>query len=311
MRVTLLASDLGATLGGTFAAALATHLPPRFEVTLLALAAGPSTATAHLARAGTSYRVLPVRHRFDLPGFLSLRRAVAASRADVLHVFGRPAARVGALLPRPPAGYVHTTSGVPGRTVSPTPKLLSRFDGPVHLSAPDGAVDFTMLGVPPGSRVILAAGGFDVAANLRAAVWAFDVLRYTAPDWRLVLCGDGPLRGEVERFARQLGADDFRVHFLGVRDDLPALMRSAYAVWVTHRDGGAATALEAMAVETPLLVNPRDPVALAAATFNLAPDPVRADAGRLAAARFSAAVVAERVAAVYDALPGAPSLPGA
>lgn len=296
MRVTLLASDLGPTLGGTFAAALATHLPPRFDVTLLALAAGPSTATAHLARTGTDYRVLPVRHAFDLPGLLALRRAVAESQPDVLHAVGARASWLAPFLPRPARLRLTDDTGPWFGLVFGHDRW---FAEPAALTV-QAAADFAALGVPPVSRVVLAAGGFDRAANLRGAVWAFDVLRYTAPDWHLVLAGDGPLRAETERFARQLAPDDYRVHFVGVRDDLPALMRAVHTVWVTHTTGGRATVAEARTAGVRAIPWAHDPVGLASMTFNPDPNPALTAYFRAHAAMSSAAAVAERMANVYD-----------
>lgn len=78
------------------------------------------------------------------------------------------------------------------------------------------------LGTPPAAPVILALGrlhpnkGFDVALAALALL----------PDAHLWLAGEGPLREELEGQARALGIAG-RVHLLGWRDDVAALMAAA------------------------------------------------------------------------------------
>ena len=301
MRVTILASDLGATAGANLAAALAAHLPPRFAVNLVALAAGPSTAGAYLAAAGVTPTVVPVRGPFDVAGLRRLRTALG--RPDVLDPIDLRARRLAQVL-RLASAVGNPLPDGRGSPQIPTASLVRT----ATVSESDSVS--AILSVPPGARVVFAAGGFDAASDLKSAVWAFDVLRYTAPDWRLVLCGDGPLRPAVERFARGLAFDDYRVRFLGRRADVPALMRRAAAVWVTHRRGGVCTLLEAVAAGVPsaavgtaelravgggvTFVRPGDPVGLAAVTLAGLPRPGAVPA------EYSAEAVAARAAAAYD-----------
>jgi glycosyltransferase involved in cell wall biosynthesis len=108
------------------------------------------------------------------------------------------------------------------------------------------------LGLPPGSRFIIAAGKLEPASGLKSAIWTFDILRYEAPDLHLVLVGDGPDRWALEEFGRAIAFDDFRVRFAGHRPDLPALLGLAEVVWVTRDRGGVNLALEAMAAGRPV-----------------------------------------------------------
>jgi glycosyltransferase involved in cell wall biosynthesis len=136
------------------------------------------------------------------------------------------------------------------------------------------------LNSPPASRILMAAGDYVIGDGMRMAVWAFDVLKYVAPDLHLVLVGDGPGLDRVLRFARSLGRDDYRVHFL--TDDNPlSVVPEADIAWGTHPLGGAvflraamACGIPVVAVRTPdtedlpgaILSPPGDPVALATAT---------------------------------------------
>ena len=142
-------------------------------------------------------------------------------------------------------------------------------------------------GLPPEARVLMAAGDYLRGDGMRMAVWAFDVLKYVAPDLHLILIGDGPERDRVRRFARSLGFDDDRVRFA---DDNPLTAAAeADLAWCTHPRGGLpflraalACGVPAVAVRTAdtealpglILSPPGDPVGLATAT--------RAALGRLA-----------------------------
>ncbi len=111
------------------------------------------------------------------------------------------------------------------------------------------------------------------------------------PDATFVLAGDGPLRGDLEAEARDLGVAG-RCVFLGQRDDVPALLAAAdLFVLPSLFEGLPVSVLEAMAAERPvvataiggtdeavtseesgLLVPARDPAALASAIRRLQAD---------------------------------------
>jgi glycosyltransferase involved in cell wall biosynthesis len=121
-------------------------------------------------------------------------------------------------------------------------------------------------GEPPAQR-LLAAGrlveqkGFDLLLRALARI---------APrhrDLRLAVAGDGPERGALAALGRRLGLDD-RVRFLGARPDVAGLMAASDLVVLPSRHEGLPyVALEAMALERPVV---------AAAAGGL-PDLVRAE----------------------------------
>lgn len=172
---------------------------------------------------------------------------------------------------------------------------------------------------------ILAAGGFDAVANLKHAVWAFDVLKYAHPHLHLVLLGDGPQRADIERFAVSLGFDDLRVRFAGQQADVTPFLRDAVQVWGTHTRGGTKFLLEAMASGVPVIATrsadaervirdgqngrlvPADrPVEMARVAHALLTSPDRAHAlvvaGQTAAVGYPVADLAGAIAGVYDTL---------
>jgi glycosyltransferase involved in cell wall biosynthesis len=73
-------------------------------------------------------------------------------------------------------------------------------------------------------------------------------------DVDLLLVGDGPLRRDLHELAVTLGIKE-RVHFLGVRNDVPNLLRLADAFVLTSLSEAASlTILEAMAASLPVVV---------------------------------------------------------
>ena len=76
------------------------------------------------------------------------------------------------------------------------------------------------------------------------------------PGVHCVLAGDGPRRPQLEALAAELGARD-RVHFLGHRDDVPAVLATLDAFVVcSDREGMSNAMLEAMAAGVPVVSTP-------------------------------------------------------
>lgn len=72
-------------------------------------------------------------------------------------------------------------------------------------------------------------------------------------DWRLDLIGDGPLRGQVEELARDLGLAA-RVRFLGYRHDVPERLAAAQVfALITKWEGFPRSILEAMRAGLPVI----------------------------------------------------------
>ncbi len=367
-RVLYVASDLGASGPAKLVSLLAPALPQvRFEAAVVDLSGGAAATMVHTLRdAGVPCYATPMNRVTDLRGLRNLHRVVTAFAPDIVHVCGPKAARaigvpshlgllrhakvVASGLDAPRHGLAawlgrKLTSRVT-RFVAPTQAEAARHSanrvpaGRVTVippavapgrPTPDGAAFRAAFGIPPSARLVIAAGRFDSVAGLKSAVWAFDVVKYVAPDLHLVLVGDGPERDRLERFAKALGFDDYRVHFVGVRDDVPQLLGLADLVWVTHERGGVNVALEAMAAGKPVVAMgnpdlagvvvegvtgrfapPGDRVRLAAISNELleAPEVARAlgEAGRRRAVEhFGLPAMAARYAALYDELVRTPS----
>lgn len=312
------------------------------------LASHADSAADTPAVAGTSVLTPTVR------GFRSARRAIAAVGPDILHADGPAAIRAAYLLtgipriglrPRPkvvasnpePLGdgavgwltrrALHSADRVLTDTAAAANRVIDLFGNRVTVIPPGAKSRSSVpvasrdaLGIPADARVIVCECRFDTADAPLTAAWAFDVLKYAAPDAYLVFAGDGPARDRVAGFARGVGFDDLRVRFAeSLADPLPL----ADVVWVTEARGvrGLFRAMAAgkpvVAIESPdvteiagsgaRIVPAGGKIALAAATRELLADP--AAAGELAAAARTRAAdrlgidgVADPLAAVYDEL---------
>jgi glycosyltransferase involved in cell wall biosynthesis len=95
---------------------------------------------------------------------------------------------------------------------------------------------------PASGPVAISVGRLVPAKGLDTLIDAWARLGGAHPRARLVLAGDGPLRGEIATRAREAGIGD-RVVFLGARDDVPELLRRADLYVSASRTEGMSNAL--------------------------------------------------------------------
>jgi glycosyltransferase involved in cell wall biosynthesis len=84
------------------------------------------------------------------------------------------------------------------------------------------------LGLQPQEHVFLNIGAFNAQKNQAFLLEAFRDALETQPNARLLLVGDGERRVSCEARAEALGISK-RVSFLGLREDIPALLSAADA----------------------------------------------------------------------------------
>lgn len=103
-------------------------------------------------------------------------------------------------------------------------------------------------GIPADAFVVGHVGRFEPVKNHGFLIDVFAQVRQERPNARLLLIGDGPLRGEIERHVRDLSLTD-AVHFAGVRPDVPTLLRGAMDTFVfpSVREGLGLAVVEAQA----------------------------------------------------------------
>jgi glycosyltransferase involved in cell wall biosynthesis len=167
----------------------------------------------------------------------------------------------------------------------------------------DGKLIRTELGLDPQDFVVGNVGRLALQKGQRHLILAMPLLLERVPRAHAVIAGSGDLEDYLRDLALEVGVAD-RVHVLGPRRDVPALMHAIDvfampSIW----EGFGLVLLEAMAAgrpvvasrvatipevvadgETGVLVPPGDPVALAEALAELAHDSERArslgEAGR-------------------------------
>ena len=147
----------------------------------------------------------------------------------------------------------------------------------------------------PSDPCLVQIGRMDEQKGHSVALEAFPRVLEAFPKARLLFVGDGPLRASLENQARRLGLDG-RVEFLGIRSDIPSLLRRADLFWMPSRFEGLPIAcLEAMACGLPTVttnvvglrevavdgvtscvVPPDSPDALAQASLRILKDPALA-----------------------------------
>jgi glycosyltransferase involved in cell wall biosynthesis len=97
------------------------------------------------------------------------------------------------------------------------------------------------------SPVILQVARFYPEKCHEVSLQAFCKLLRAFPAAQLWLVGDGPQRDAIQVLAQQLGVAA-QVHFLGLRDDVAALLRECHLFWLSSRlEGLPISLLEAMA----------------------------------------------------------------
>ncbi|RKF14747.1 glycosyltransferase family 1 protein [Roseovarius spongiae] len=197
---------------------------------------------------------------------------------------------------------------------------LAPFDERLAAAAPEAA------DLPAGAPLILSVARLVWFKGLDTAIDAMALLRERCPEARLMLVGDGELRGPLAAQAAARGVAD-RVIFAGERTDVPALLKAAdIFVLPSVSEGLPISLLEAMAARLPIvatrvggipelvrdgvtgaLVAPGDSAGFAAAIAAYLDDPeaMRA-AGKAGRARliaqFSQAAMVERTEALYASL---------
>ena len=112
------------------------------------------------------------------------------------------------------------------------------------------------LGIPADAPVVGHVGRFNPQKNHPFLLQVAAAVIKVWPEVHFLLVGDGPLRPEIEAQARQLGLSE-RVHFAGIRRDVPRLMLSCMDAFVFPSlwEGLPITLIEVQAAGLPCLVS--------------------------------------------------------
>jgi glycosyltransferase involved in cell wall biosynthesis len=229
----------------------------------------------------------PIRPLDDLRALREVHAAVEGLQPDLIAAHSSKAGILARLAARrlgvPVVFTVHGWAFTPG--VPPLQAALyrgvERLVGPlasriITVSEYDRRLGIEA-GIAPGHRLVTVHNGMpDVSRALRAdpaqtPVRLVMVARHGAQKdhptllralaslrehaWELDLIGDGPLMGETEALARELGLNG-RVHLLGQRNDVDQRLAAAQvALLVTNWEGFPLSILEAMRAGLPVVAS--------------------------------------------------------
>ena len=107
------------------------------------------------------------------------------------------------------------------------------------------------LGLLPGDLLLSMIAEFNPGKRHCDAIRAFAML--ADKNAHLAFAGDGPLRKSMTSLAQALGVED-RIHFLGKRKDIPALIRASVVTLLpSEREGLARCVMESLCLEVPVI----------------------------------------------------------
>lgn len=226
--------------------------------------------------------------------------------------------------------YVFTVSDEVRRSIESIPALRSRVSMETLYHGPDRAelsravaVDGVReeFGIAPDVPLIGTVANFKAHKGYPHLMTAAAEVLQAVPEARFLLVGQGPLEPEIKSRATELGIAN-SLTFTGFREDVPRLMASFDIFAMSSLQEGLSIALlEAMTLGVPpvvtrvggapevvgahegLIVEPGDPVALAAGIISLVQDPDSrrrfGEGARRRAATFDIAKTVARTEAVY------------
>jgi glycosyltransferase involved in cell wall biosynthesis len=328
----------------TIVEGLARGLGDRFEVDAW-FTDEDGDATEELAKIGVSARFLGTVDKPALAGGVRFGRALRQTRPDLIHfhIGGRSRLLPARWFSR--ARLIshlhgsHCEDGTPAdftEFIRAAEAVIATSDAVARAVAVDAVVIHPGVAVPPPSpqpmresMTIGTAGRLEPIKGISTLLEATALMppRFTA--LRVELAGSGSARGALEALAAQRGISD-RVAFLGwVSNRIDLHRRWSVFVIPSTQEGFGLAALEAMASGVPVvasavgglvelveegrsgfLVPPGDARAFSERIGRLLDDPklrsAMAAAARERARQFSDSAMADRTAAVYEALLAAP-----
>ena len=122
---------------------------------------------------------------------------------------------------------------------------------PIHVSEAEIARVRAEIGIPAGQAMLLMPAEFNPGKRHADALHA--AAATGRQDFHIAFAGYGRTYDEVCALALKLGLAG-RVHFLGMRRDVPVLIRASAAVLLpSEREGLSLSVMEALSLETPVI----------------------------------------------------------
>jgi glycosyltransferase involved in cell wall biosynthesis len=124
----------------------------------------------------------------------------------------------------------------------------------------NGSLIRSNLGISSETPVVGTVGRLTVQKGQKYLIDAVSTLRENFPQIVLLIVGDGPLRGEIEKYIKTLGLEG-NVILLGTRRDIPQLL-SAMDIFVLPSlwEGLGTAVIEAMAAGKPIIATDIPPL---------------------------------------------------
>lgn len=111
------------------------------------------------------------------------------------------------------------------------------------------------LNISDSSLLVGHVGRFNSQKNHQYLIRIFNELQKIEPDSNLVLVGEGKIKEEIEEYVRN-NEISAKVHFLGLRDDVPQIMRDLdIFIFPSLIEGLGIVLVEAQASGTPCLIS--------------------------------------------------------
>jgi glycosyltransferase involved in cell wall biosynthesis len=111
------------------------------------------------------------------------------------------------------------------------------------------------LKLPAGAKLIGVIGRLVPDERVQDLIWAADLLRVLHDNLRMLIIGDGPLRAQLEQYAR-MASDLDHIRFLGERGDVCRIMSHLDVVWNGSENRSLSSSiLEAMAAGVPVVAS--------------------------------------------------------
>jgi glycosyltransferase involved in cell wall biosynthesis len=141
--------------------------------------------------------------------------------------------------------------GLPADTIVVVPSGVE----PARMSNLSREALLRELKLPGDARLIGVVARLVPEKRVKDLIWAADLLRVLHDNLRLLVIGDGPLRQQLEEYAR-LASDLEHIRFLGTGNDVWRITPHLNVLWDASESAGQSAAiLEAMAAGVPVIAS--------------------------------------------------------
>lgn len=154
------------------------------------------------------------------------------------------------------ARFAAAVAGIPQRRLTVIPNGIDIAEVERELARADAAAIRTAFGIGPGEKIIINAARLKEQKNHALLLRAFARFSERAPEYRLIIIGEGNERPQLERLVRELGLER-KVSLPGFRPDVYAFYAAAdFFVLSSRREGFPNVVLEAFAAGLPVVSTP-------------------------------------------------------